>query len=96
MTSITRYVVDTTDHRTVCTWLRTNEIDPNDIPIRTPILLEPDLEEFGEWRIRYKVFLRNSSGHRYMEAGTEELATQDLWKRLEIDPPMQWLAPLTD
>lgn len=97
MTEIERYLVDTTDHRTVCTWLRMNDVDPNDIPLRTPILVEPDPDSgFGEWRIRFETFLRDSHGYRYIKSGTEELATRPLTQRMAIDPPIEWLLPLTE
>jgi hypothetical protein len=97
MTEIAAYLVDTTDHRTVCSWLRTNEVDPNDIPLRSAILIEPDPDAgFGEWRIRYEVYLRDANGYRYTAEGTDTLATRAVSTRLAIDPPMQWLNPLTD
>lgn len=87
---VSEYEVDCPNHRELLQWLRLNEIDPNDVPFDSKLLLA---EHDGEWVIRYEVFLRNGNGLRYLVSGTDELAVQDVLTPLMFDPPAHWLVP---
>ncbi|MFM9604261.1 hypothetical protein [Streptomyces turgidiscabies] len=70
----------------VADWMRANDIDPNDVPIDSPISIEPDTAG-GDSRIRYTAHLRNEQGRKYVEETTGDVAQEERTTPLKAKPP---------
>lgn len=75
--------------RAVQRWLRLNRIDPNDVPVRSELVMEDSA--FGPV-IRYDAFLTTDEGHRFIEAAYgDRPATQRRTALLWQEPPLEWI-----
>lgn len=88
MTETVRYTVDHVAFRDVCQWLRTNNVDPHEIPVKAPIEI---MGTGGMWTIHYEVFVRNAQGQRVYSPETLELLSRAAVAPMVVDPPMHWL-----
>ncbi|MGX1223175.1 hypothetical protein [Streptomyces ambofaciens] len=84
-----RIVLEPRELRAVQRWLRLNRIDPNDVPVRSQLVLEDSA--FGPV-IRYDAFLTTDEGHRFIDAAYgERPATQRRTALLWQEPPLEWI-----
>ena len=68
----------------VADWLRANDIDPNDVPITGPIIIERDPLEGRS--IRYAALLRNEAGRHYVDQATGDAAREERTTSLKAEP----------
>lgn len=72
-------------------WLRTNGIDPNDLPVHSEMVIEDSA--FG-MVIRYTAYLRDDDGNKYLDPAEPDWpASQDRAAVLRVAPPADWLTP---
>jgi hypothetical protein len=71
---------------TVVEWLRTNGIDPADVPVDSDISIEPE-PLGGDRRIRYSALLRNELGHLHHDPATGRAAVEDRSVPPVVEPP---------
>ena len=69
-------------------WLKANNINPSDVPIRGDLYLEPDPD--GGQRIAYEAFHLDSQGHRHVDERGESAAIERRHTPLLVDPPDWW------
>ncbi|MFF8910177.1 hypothetical protein [Streptomyces olivaceoviridis] len=79
----------------VASWLRANDINPNDVPINGHIAIE--LETIGGARcIRYTALLRNEQGYHYHDPETDQAAQEERTTPLKAEPPETVRVPVLD
>lgn len=69
-------------------WLKANNINPSDFPIRGDIYLEPDPD--GGQRITYEAFHLDSQGHKHVDERGTGVAIERRTTPLLVDPPDWW------
>lgn len=69
-------------------WLKANNINPSDVPIRGDLYLEPD--PAGGQRIVYEAFHLTADGHRHVDERGENAAIERRATPLLVDPPDWW------
>ncbi|MGI3199630.1 hypothetical protein ACRJ4W_15365 [Streptomyces sp. GLT-R25] len=75
--------------RAVQRWMRLNQIDPNEVPVRSALVLEDSA--FGPV-IRYDAFVTTDEGHRFIDAAYgDRPATRRRTALLWQEPPLAWL-----
>lgn len=75
--------------RAVHTWMRTNGIEPDDVPVSSTMVIEDSA--FGVV-IRYEVFRRTPNGWRFPDPDNpDRLATEARTALLVLPPPTDWL-----
>lgn len=70
----------------LCQWLHANGIDPDDVPISAEIAIEPASRK-GARLIRHTVFLRDETGHGYLDPSTGDTAQEERTVPLVVAPP---------
>lgn len=72
----------------LCTWLRANSINPNDVPLHGDLYLEagPD----GTQHIVYEAFHLTADGYRHVDERGLNAATERRTTPLLVDPPDWW------
>lgn len=75
--------------RELLSWLRLNDLNPNDVATGYPLRIECD--ENGTWGIRHTVYVRGSNGLIKADPVTCDPVTEERFTPLEHDPPMKWL-----
>lgn len=70
----------------VAQWLAENGIDPHDVALAQPVVIEPETID-GERSIRYTGLLRNEAGSKYVDFSTGHAATEERTARLTVEPP---------
>lgn len=66
-------------------WLRSNGINPDDVPIHEPITIET---ADGQEHIHYVVYLRDETGHRYVDPDDPDQAAQEKRAMPLVDEPL--------
>ncbi|CAL9302994.1 hypothetical protein [Streptomyces sp. SudanB91_2054] len=75
--------------RAVQRWLRLNQIDPSDVPVRSSLVLEDSA--FGPV-IRYDAFATTDEGRRLIDAADgDRPVTRRRTALLWQEPPLEWL-----
>ncbi|MFI7394049.1 hypothetical protein [Streptomyces tendae] len=75
--------------RAVQRWLRINQIDPSDVPVRSALVLEDSA--FGPV-IRYDSFVTTDEGRRLIDAAYgDRPATRRRTALLWQEPPLEWI-----
>ncbi|MFE6362935.1 hypothetical protein ACFVP3_23415 [Streptomyces sp. NPDC057806] len=75
--------------RAVREWLRVNGIDPNDVPIRSELVIEDSA--FG-MVIRYEAYLRTAEGRPFVDpVDPDRAAVGGRTVLLQLAPPADWL-----
>lgn len=82
------YVATSGRREELCAWLQANGINPSDVPVHTPITLEP-LTHGGGRAIRYTAYLRNADGFKYFDEDSGDAAQEERIVPLVVDPPPQ-------
>lgn len=75
-------------------WLSANSIDPNEIPIESPVTIEPG--DSGH-RIRYTAMLRNANGRKYLidpDNPDKGVAAEERTVPLVVPLPDAWPQPV--
>jgi len=76
----------------LCAWLQANGINPNDVPIRGDLYLEPSPagDPYTGRYIHYEAFHRDSDGHRHVDERGTKVAVERRSTPLLVDPPDWW------
>ncbi|MEW2187685.1 hypothetical protein AB0900_30840 [Streptomyces cellulosae] len=69
-------------------WLKANNINPSDVPIRGDLYLEPDPD--GGQRIAYEAFHLDSQGRKHVDERGTGAAIERRTTPLLVDPPDWW------
>ena len=72
----------------LCTWLQANGINPNDVPVRGDLYLDPGPD--GTRHIHYEAFHFNSEGRRHVDERGTKVAVERRSTPLLVDPPDWW------
>jgi hypothetical protein len=72
----------------LCAWLRTNGINPNEVPIHGDLYLEPGPD--GTPHIVYEAFHLTADGHRHVDEHGKNPAVERRATPLLVDPPDWW------
>ncbi|MFE1522306.1 hypothetical protein ACFW9I_37075 [[Kitasatospora] papulosa] len=81
--------------RAVAHWLEANSIDPQDVPVDSPLTIEVD-SFHGHRYIRYNALLRNELGHLHFDSTTGRAAVELQTAHLVIEPPEDVRIPTAD
>ncbi|HVK16333.1 MAG TPA: hypothetical protein VM533_05245 [Fimbriiglobus sp.] len=78
--------------KALCAWLQANGINPNDVPIRGDLYLEPSPagDPYTGRYIHYEAFHRDSDGHRHVDERGTKVAVERRSTPLLVDPPDWW------
>ncbi|MFI0900578.1 hypothetical protein [Streptomyces sp. NPDC020983] len=72
----------------LCTWLRANGIDPNNVPLDADMTIESDATA-QRW-IRTEIYAINANGDRFMNAYGTNAARDRIMTPLKAEPPHWW------
>lgn len=75
------------------TWLRANDIEPNDIPTTSTVSIESTNPRGGQL-IRHTAYLRNSAGRHYTEPDADTAAQEERTVLLTVPLPDSWPQPV--
>jgi hypothetical protein len=78
-------------HEEIKSWLRANDINPDDVAVTGPVTVEttPD----GARLIRYTTHLRNEDGCKYLadpDDMDKGVAAEERTAPVQVEPPMHW------
>lgn len=79
-------VPDDAERAAVAQWLAENGIDPNDVALAQPVVIEQEPAD-GERRIRYTELLRSAAGYKYVDFSTGHAAMEERTAPLKVEPP---------
>jgi hypothetical protein len=84
-----RYAVNAPRTNELAVWMKINDIDVDEVPYSSPVFVEVD--EAGDWSIRYDVYVRSVSGVILYDRVRQEFEIAERSMPLVNDPPMWWL-----
>lgn len=83
------YVVNAPRTSEMVSWLRCNDVDPNEVPYTSQVFVETLDGE--RWFIRFEVYGRDAAGFIAYDQATEQFVYAERSVGMLNDPPMWWL-----
>lgn len=76
------------DQEELLTWLRSNNIDPEDVPMQSSIIIETSPS--GRRWIHHTVYVKERSGHNYKKLMDGSILQEDREVLMMVDLPHRW------